>query len=83
MTTWEHLQKWRNISLAIFILMGFTRKIPFIPSFVHDFLLIISLITVLIRVIVLLKQESKHPILNWLFAIIFLSLIGIIAIKML
>ena len=73
MTTWEHLQKWRNISLAIFILMGFTRKIPFIPSFVHDFT----------RVIVLLKQESKHPILNWLFAIIFLSLIGIIAIKML
>ena len=83
MNTWEYLQKWRNVSLAIFILMVFTRKISLIPSFVHDLLFIIGLITVLIRAIVLLKQENKHPILYWLIVIICFSLIGITAIKML
>lgn len=83
MNTWEYLQKWRNVSLAIFILMVFTRKISLIPSFVHDLLFIIGLITVLIQVIVLLKQENKHPILYWLIVIICFSLIGITAIKML
>lgn len=83
MTTWERLQDWRNVSLAIFFLTFFTRKIPLIPSFVNDLLFIIGLITALIQAIILLRQENKHTILYWLIAMICISLIGITAIKML
>ena len=83
MTTRERLQDWHNVSLAIFFLTFFTRKIPLIPSFVNDLLFIIGLITALIRAIILLIQENKHTILYLLIAIICVSLISITAIKML